>query len=134
MHFSSKTQSVIAQCSAERELYAIGSRVAEGLHIRPFLIETRLSMNVTLEFQTDSSSAKSIAKQYGTSRKTRHIQLRYLFTQGHVHNGYSNITKTSGDANPSDVFTTYPQRDMLRRHLQHVGSVALTSCHIFAVK
>ena len=69
VHFISKTQSVIAQSSTDSDLYAIGSGVAEGLHICESLMEAGLANNVTLEIQTDSSSAKSIAKQYGTSRK-----------------------------------------------------------------
>ena len=40
VHSNSKTQSVIAQCSVEGELSAIGgSGVAEGRHIRLFLME-----------------------------------------------------------------------------------------------
>ena len=76
IHVISRTQSVIAQSSAESELYASGSGVSEGLRVRSFLLEAGLVRNVTLEIQTDSSNAKSIAKQYGTSRKTGDIQLR----------------------------------------------------------
>ena len=134
VHFISKTQSVIAQSSTESELYAIGSEVAEGLHNLSFLTEARLSKNVTLEIQTDSSSAKSIAKQYGTSRKTRHIKLRYLFMQDLVQSGIPKITKISGDANPLNIWTNFPQVDLLRRHLQRIGIVASTACQIFTIK
>ena len=51
IHFISRTQSVIAQSSAEGELYAIGSGVAEGLHVRSFLLEAGLVRNVTLEIK-----------------------------------------------------------------------------------
>ena len=78
----------------------------------------------SLNFETDSSSAKSIAKQYGTSRKTGHIQLRYLFMQDLVQSGILNITQIPGESNPSDMLTKFPTSDMLQRHLQRVGIVA----------
>ena len=62
----SKTQLVIAQSSAESEHYAKGSGVSEGLHMMLFLTEAKLSNNVMIAIQTDSSSAKRIAKPYGT--------------------------------------------------------------------
>ena len=64
---------MIAQSSDESELYAVGSGVAEGLHIRSFLTEARRRKSVSSEIQTDPSTAKIIAKQYGTSWKTRHL-------------------------------------------------------------
>ena len=67
-----------------------------------------LSNNVTSEIQTDFSSARSIAKQYGTSRKTRHIQLRYLFMQDLVQSGTLQIYKLAGETHPSDFFTRFP--------------------------
>ena len=91
VHFISNTQSVIAQSSAEGDLYGINSGIEDGLHMRSFLMEAALSTNVTLETQTDSSSAKSIAQQYGSARKTRHTQLRYLFH-----------ARSNSEWNPSD--------------------------------
>ena len=41
VHFISKTQSVIAQSSAENELFASGLGVAEGVHIRFILNGSR---------------------------------------------------------------------------------------------
>ena len=48
--------------------------------------------------------------------------------------GLLKITKISGEANISDVFTKCPQPDMLMRHLQRIGTVAATSNQIFTIK
>ena len=61
VRFISTIQSVIAQSSVESELYVIGTCVAEGLHIRSFVMEAGLAHKVTIHIQTDSSSANSIA-------------------------------------------------------------------------
>ena len=129
IHLISRTQSVTAQSSAESELYAIGSGVTEGLHVRLFLLEAGLVRNATLEIQTDSSSAKSIAKQYGTSRKTRHIQLRYLLMQDLVRTGILKITKINGEQNPADAFTKFVKFEVLRRRLQRIGLVIARDDH-----
>ena len=94
--FFSNTQSEIAQSSRESELYAICSGGADARHIRSCFIEARLSETVTWETQTDSSSAEGIAMQYGTSRKTRHIKLRYHFRQDLVQSGLLKITTILG--------------------------------------
>ena len=129
IHFISRTQSVTAQSSAESELYAIGSGLAEGLHVRSFLLEAGLVRNVTLEVQIDSSSAKSIAKQYGTSRKTRRIKLRYLFMRDLVRTGILKITKVDGERNPAGVFTKFVKLKVLRRNLQRIGLVIARDDH-----
>jgi hypothetical protein len=55
--------------SAEAELYAITSGVAEALGFRSFLQETELFNNINLHAFTDSSPGKSTASRDGTSKK-----------------------------------------------------------------
>ena len=42
VHFISNTQSVIAQSSAEGDLYGINSGIEDGLHMRSFVMEAAL--------------------------------------------------------------------------------------------
>ena len=93
-----------------------------------------LSNNVTSEIQTDSPSAQSIAKQYGTSRKTRHIQLRYLFMQDLIQSGILKITNISGATNTEDVLTRPPQSNLLNRQIQHIEIVASADNQIFSIR
>ena len=115
------TQSVRALSSAESELYGIGSGTAEGLHIRSFLMESTLAKSVSLVLYTDSSSAKSIAMQFGTSRKTRHIQLKYLYMQDLVASNIVQIKKIKGEDNPSDLMTKFVTLQVLRKHIHRLG-------------
>merc|ERR1712115_665572 len=93
IHFCSKTQSVVALSSAESELYGIGLGVAESLHARSFLLEANLASSVNIELYTDSSAAKSIANAFGTSKRIRHIDLKYLYVQDLVHVGVVKLLK-----------------------------------------
>ena len=64
---------------------------------------------------------ETIASQHGTSRKTRHIQLRFLYMQDLVHLGILRLKKIAGDMNPSDVLTKFVKLDVLRSHIQALG-------------
>ena len=51
-----------------------------------------------------------------------------------IQNGILQITKISRETDPSDVFTTCLQADMLRIHIQHVGIVAVAFNQIVSIK
>ena len=80
--FGSRTQAVVALPSAESELYAIGTGAHEGLHIANFIKEAATTTTkVNIRIHTDSTSGKSIATKIGSSKKAKHIDLKYLFIQ-----------------------------------------------------
>ena len=118
----SRTQATVALSSGEAELYAIGLGVSESLFIRSFLFESQLSKNVNIiRIHTDSTAGKSMATRFGTSKKTKHVQLRFLFIQELVASGVVSIKKVSGISNSSDVMTKYITKEVFQRHLMSLG-------------
>ena len=95
--------------------------MSESLFIRSLLLESQLSKNVNIRIHTDSTAGKSMATRFGTSKKTKHVQLRFLFIQELVASGVVSIKKVSGTSNPSDVMTKYITKDVLHRHLMALG-------------
>ena len=57
-----------------------------------------------------------------------------FFMQDLIQNGILQITKISRETDPSDVFTTFLQADMLRIHIQRVGIVAVAFNQIVSIK
>ena len=114
----------MALSSAEAELYAIGSGICESLHIRSVLLESGIASKVNLTVFTDSSSAKTVSSAFGTTRKTRHVQLKYLFMQNLIHQGIVRMRKVRGDLNPSDILTKGVKPETLRSLLHHFGITA----------
>ena len=94
---------------------------ADGLHLRSFLFESGLASSVTVTIQTDSSAGKSIASQHGVSRRTRHVQLRYLFLLELVDAGIIKLKNIDGMMNCADIFTKHVKADVLQKHLKEVG-------------
>ena len=102
VQFGSRTQAVVALSSvssAESELYAIGTGAQEGLHIANFIREATTT-KVNIRIHTDSTSGKSIATRIGSSKKAKHIDLKYLFIQQLVQSGILSIHKISTHDNP----------------------------------
>ena len=91
MHSNSKTQQAIATSSAEAELYAISSTIADAIHLKQLITEIENNIGVsTFDFDKhqanivlfcDSSSATSLVQRMGISKRTKHIQLRFLWIQ-----------------------------------------------------
>ena len=95
----------------EAELYAMGMAIQDALHLKSLLQEMKLPQLATKPFEltvyTDSSSGKALASKLGLTRKSRHVQLRYLYMQDLVASGQLKLSKIPTDGNPADVLTKY---------------------------
>ena len=70
---------------------------------------------------TDSSPGKSMATRIGVSKKAKHIELRYMFIQHLIHDGFLAIHKINTKRNPADILAKYVTREVLQWHLCQVG-------------
>ena len=92
LSYASRTQQTVTLSSAEAELMALSSGMAEALHVQQLLEELQTGMCTTtfsysnnnkkcITLYTDSTSATSLASKLGVNRRSRHIALRYLWIQ-----------------------------------------------------
>ena len=108
---SSRTQATSALSSAEAELYAMGMAINDALHLKSLLQEMKLSQlakPIELTIFTDSSSGKALASKLGLTRKSKHVQLKYMITQDLLANGQLQLSKIPAGKNHAA---------MLARHL-----------------
>ena len=123
----SRAQQTIATSSGEAELYSIiGLGTSECLFVKSLLIEMNITSRVNIRVFTDSSAVKSMSTLFGASKKTEHVELRFLFMQELVQQGILQVKKVAGTSNPADVMTKYVSREVLQRHLGTLG-VSFTS-------
>ena len=112
LSFSSKTQGSIAQSSAEAEHYAMASGVADAIFIRQLLEEIQEHIGIktflisdkhpvsgkslpSITVLTDSTSATSLVQKMGLNRRSKHIELKYLWLQDHHKNGVIKVKRVS---------------------------------------
>ena len=70
---------------------------------------------------TDSTAGKSMATRFGTGKKTKHVDLRFLYVQNLVQMGLLRKAKIEGVRNPADLMTKYVATDVLQRLITHLG-------------
>ena len=116
--FGSRTQGTIALSSGEAELYAIGQGTSEALYIRNLITEAKLAKSININIHTDSTAGKSMATRFGTRKKTKHVELRFLYGQELVGKGLIKLRKIGTKDNCADVLTKYLGTELLRSHLK----------------
>jgi len=117
----SRTQQTLALSSGEAELYALGLGVSEALFIKSLVLEAQFAKTCHITLYTDSTAGKSMSNRWGTTRKTKHIELRFLFVQELITSGVVVVKKVLGTLNPADILTKYVSREILERHLSSAG-------------
>eukprot|EP00971_Amphidinium_carterae_P306330 6087611-Amphidinium_carterae.5 len=111
------------QSSAEADLYAIGTTVNGVIYVRNFLHELNFTADNQLKPQiyTDSSSAKCLTQQLGLTKRTKHIDMRYLHVQQLQSDGELKIHKVSTENNSSDLMTKYLETAKIKKHSETIG-------------
>ena len=118
--FGFKTQASLALSSGEAELYALCSATVEALHIRKVLEET-FQIKSEIEVFTDSTAGKFMANRFGTSRRMRHIDLRFLWIQSLIDQKLIKVSKVPGSENPADLFTKFVSTEVLQFLRKHIS-------------
>ena len=75
---------------------------AEGLGFQSLAID--LGIDLKVQLWVDSSAAKSIASRSGL-RKTKHVDVKYLWVQDAARDGRFTVKKVAGVCNPADILT-----------------------------
>eukprot|EP00971_Amphidinium_carterae_P037030 727780-Amphidinium_carterae.1 len=80
----------------------------------------KLSKNISMSINTDSSAGKAVASRLGLNKKTKHVQLKYLYMQDIVHRGEMTITKIQTTHNPADFLTKHLPAATINSHLDRL--------------
>ena len=78
---------------------------------------TELAKKVKLHIYTDSTAGKSMAIRFGSGKKTKHVELRFLYMQDLVARGDLQIRKVHTTENCAGPFTKYLDTETLKSHL-----------------
>ena len=137
LSYASRTQQTVTLSSAEAELMALSSGMAEALHVQQLLEELQTGMCTTIfsfsnnnkkyiTLYTDSTSATSLASKLGVNRRSRHIALRYLWIQDLRQAGEVDIKRVTTHESPADIYTKLLPAPVLQKHLPQKWSSSTT--------
>ena len=114
----SRTQQTVSLSSAEAELYALTTGIAEGMVTKHLLQE--LGHEVTLTNHVDSQSAKVWASRRGLGRM-KHVMLKYMFVQDVVEKKLTNLAYINTKANKADLMTKCHTSEAHKRSCAMLG-------------
>ena len=82
-----------------------------------------------INLRTDSSAAKSLVSRTGLGRKTRHIQMKYLYLQDLIQDGQVKIFKIGTHENIADLMTEYLAGNVIVKLSEMLGVHQLAEEH-----
>ena len=77
----------------------------------------KLVKKINITIHTDSAAGKSMATRFGASKKTQHVELRFLYMQDVVSRGIIKLKKVGTKINCADPLTKNLSGDVLNSHL-----------------
>ena len=122
LSYASRTQAAVTLSSAEAELMALSSGMAESLHLQQLIEERQTGMCTTTFSYRNNNNKKRIthlASKLGVNRRSRHIALCYLWIQDLRQADEVDIKRVTTHENPADIYTkllpaaTLPQNGLL---------------------
>ena len=122
----SQTQETIALASGESEFYGIVKAAAMGLGMKGLMED--LGVEVEVQVNTDSSTAKSITARKGAGR-VRHIEVRELWVQDTIAKGELEIVKVKGEDNVADGLTKHVDGQKMEQHMKTCSIVRRSGRH-----
>eukprot|EP00971_Amphidinium_carterae_P350742 6491716-Amphidinium_carterae.2 len=100
----SRQQSVIAQSSAEAEVYAAASGVSSGLLLHKLLTWIGVDLHPEIGLAMDSSAGKAIISRLGVGT-VRHLEVKCLWMQLLHKQRRLRVMKVKGESNVADIGT-----------------------------
>ena len=114
----SRTQQTVSMSSAEAELCALTTGIAEGMVTKHLLQE--LGHEVIILNHVDIQSAKAWASKRGLGRM-KHVMLKYMYVQHVVEKKLTNLAYISTKQNKADLMTKCHTSEAHKRGCAMIG-------------
>ena len=114
----SRTQQTVSLSSAEAELFALTTGVAEGMVTKHLL--QALSHEVILMNHVDSQSAEAWASKRGLGRM-KNVMLKYMYVQDAVEKKLKNLAYINTKQNKADLMTKCHTSEAHKRGCAMIG-------------
>ena len=102
----------------------MGMAVQDSLYLKSLLQDLHLSQMekpFELTVSTDSSSGKVLASKLGRTKKSKHVQLSYLFEHDLIVHGQLQLRKIQAGKNPATMLTKHLSASRLHKLLPTLG-------------
>ena len=119
----SRRQATVALSSAEAELAALTTAIAEATFVRNLITEV-INEVPHVNFYSDSSAARSIAARRGVTPRVKHLAIKALYAQQYFAESGAKLLRVCTKENPADLMTKALPADASRKHWTRLGFTA----------
>lgn len=103
--WNSKKQNTVALSSAEAEIIALSEATKEALWIKQLLAEIDQPVKTPIIIYEDNQSCKKFVENGKASNRTKHIDVKYLFTKDYINKQIISCEYCPTDDMTADIFT-----------------------------
>ena len=114
----SSTQDIIALSSGEAEYLGLVRGSSQAIEINSIFHDS--DIHVSIELNTDASTAKAIASRKGVGT-VRHNEGYQLWVQEKVSKGERVINKVRGEGTIADILTKFVDREKINQAIKNTG-------------
>jgi hypothetical protein len=115
MHWYSKRQPIVALSTYEAEYVAAAVTTQDAIWLGPHLAEIRGEERRAVPIGVDNQGAIALAKKDGWNRRTRHMNVRFMFVQEALQSGEIEIPYIQTDMQLADGLTKALKRELFER-------------------
>ena len=120
----SKLQAIVTLSSTEAEYVALTEAFKEAIHLRQLLSDLRLLPSSPTPIFEDNQATLHISKAFYTSRRTKHISVRYHWIRQEIENGVAALEFIPTKDQLADIFTKNLGTTLFHHHREHLLSPA----------
>ena len=119
--WSSRKQQTVALSSTEAEYIALAELCQELLWVRRLLISLGIDIGI-IHVHVDNQSAIAMAENESSSRRTKHIDVKFHFIKNLIQGKFVQLNYTPSAENTADIFTKALSKDVYLRHRNSIMS------------
>lgn len=119
--WKSKTQQCVTMSSTEAEYVAMSMCVMEMDFVRQVIESMGFEVKLPMKLYVDNVSAIELAKNYSTSGRTKHIDVRFHYIREMIEQGMLELVFVPTNSNTSDIFTKNVSTEKYKSHSHNLG-------------
>jgi hypothetical protein len=114
--WKSKAGKSVTLSSTEAEYFALSEIAKEAIFVKQVIDSMGMNLIFPIVIQVDNVGAIYLAKNYTTSQRTKHIDIRTHFVRQFVEDGIIKVVFVKSEDNEADIFTKNTTEDLFKKH------------------
>jgi hypothetical protein len=114
--WKSKAGKSVTLSSTEAEYFALSEVTKEAIFIKQVIDSIGLALEFPITVKVDNVGAIYLAKNYSTSQRTKHIDIRTHFVREFVEDGIIKVVFVKSEDNDADIFTKNTTEELFKKH------------------